>query len=225
MVEAPKQPEPNPDPILEARRRKFESSTPIDPINANKKIKLSSKKEEPKKPEIRKAEIKKSEPIEGRQDSVFKERKVTVTTSEYNEQEDLVLDTVYEFEEGEEGEEEEAGELVANSIEICSELGIVTHEKKRRRKKDKEIYQVGKLKSDIPLSERVIKEKKIKKRKVETMVEGSSEVETVVEEMTVDEEGDLRTELSRRRAERLNRNAPMHSARLLQSAFKGVVNE
>lgn len=41
----------------------------------------------------------------------------------------------------------------------------------------------------------------------------------------VDEEADLRTELSRRRAERLNRTVPIQSARLLQSAFKGVVNE
>ena len=31
------------DPVLEARRRKFESTKPIDPINVNKKIKLSKK--------------------------------------------------------------------------------------------------------------------------------------------------------------------------------------
>lgn len=77
---------------------------------------------------------------------------------------------------------------------------------------------------DAALAGRIVKEKKCKKKKEMTPELVKDEVETVVEEV-VDEEADLRTELSRRRAERLNRTVPIQSARLLQSAFKGVVNE
>ncbi|XP_017888254.1 uncharacterized protein LOC108629855, partial [Ceratina calcarata] len=96
---------------------------------------------------------------------------------------------------------------------------------KKKKKRDKELYQVGKLKSELPLSERIGKDKKCKKRK-DHISDGSSEdMEAIFEDLVVDKESDLRTELSRRRAERLNRTVPIQSARLVQSAFKGVVNE
>lgn len=239
--EPPKEPEPNPDPILEARRRKFESQTPIDPINANKKIKLSNKKEESKKPDFVKLEIKKEvkvevkkpEPVEEKEPEV-KGRKVD-SAPEYIDDDDdnLGLDASYEFGELEDEVEEEQPEIETISTDVSFEEPVtLSQEKKKKKKKDKEIYQVGRLKGDVPLGgERIVKEKKCKKRKVETVVEGSSEVETVFEDAAgggaaaADEEGDLRAELSRRRAERLNRTVPMQSARLLQSAFKGVVKE
>lgn len=221
--------EPILDPVLEARKRKFESITPIDPINANKTIKLSNKKEENKRLSIKKSEVKevdvkkiivkRQEPTEIVEESVEKKRKII--TSERKDQEiDLLYDETYDSENIEEINEED-GEIVQNVGEVCLEVHVLNQEKKK--KKDKEIYQVGKLK-DLSISERMAKEKKIKKRKMETAMEGTSEIEPQLEDV-VDEEGDLRTELSRRRAERLNRAVPIQSARLLQSAFKGVVNE
>ena len=67
---------------------------------------------------------------------------------------------------------------------------------------------------------RIGKDKKCKKRK-DIISDGPSEdVDAIFEDITVDEESDLRTDLSRRRAERLNRTVPIQSARLVQSAFK-----
>ncbi|XP_043472050.1 serine/arginine repetitive matrix protein 1-like isoform X2 [Leptopilina heterotoma] len=220
------------DPILEARKRKFESITPIDPINANKTIKLSNKKEESKKltlkqPEVKEVDVKKiivkrTEPTEPMEESVEKRRRKVITLEPKDEEEDLLPEEIYDSESIEEETNEEVEEKIQNVEEVCLEVHPINQEKKK--KKDKEIYQVGKLK-DLSIAERISKEKKLKKRKVETVISGTSEIETDLEDVTIDEEGDLRTELSRRRAERLNRAVPIQSARLLQSAFKGVVNE
>ncbi|XP_015589891.1 serine/arginine repetitive matrix protein 1 isoform X3 [Cephus cinctus] len=208
------------DPILEARRRKFESTKPIDPVHANKKIKLTKKDSTSKKPEPP------EEPTQETTSVAIK--KAPNSPVEYDAAEsDLCLDVDYEFEDLPESMDETSVVTVASSVTVCEEPEPVKIEKekpsKKKKKRDKELYQVGKLKNELPLSERIGKEKKCKKHKD---VDGpNEEVETIIEDLTVDEEGDLRAELSRRRAERLNRTAPIQSARLVQSAFKGVVSE
>ncbi|XP_020288665.1 serine/arginine repetitive matrix protein 1-like isoform X2 [Pseudomyrmex gracilis] len=198
------------DPVREARKKKFESTRPIDLIHANKKIKLSKKVVTNTKAEssletevqlsgVRKAGSKSLEEYDVKETNVFSEN-------------------AYEFEEFE-GAENTSPSAVNTRIDIEPKKPM--EKEKKKRKHDKELYQVGKLKNELPLSERIGKDKKCKKRK--EMV--SEENMEVFEDIAVEEEGDLRAELSRRRAERLNRTVPMQSARLLQSAFKGVVNE
>lgn len=208
------------DPVLEARRRKFESTKPIDPINANKKIKLNKKENISKKVES----------IEEGDIQTGNVRKVNKITEDYDIQEtDLCLDTHYEFEEFEQSIENASPIAITSSVNSCLDLETQNPEKerssKKKKKRDKELYQVGKLKNELPLSERIGKDKKCKKRK-DVISDGSSEdMDAIFEDLVVDKESDLRTELSRRRAERLNRTVPIQSARLVQSAFKGVVNE
>ncbi|XP_060816466.1 serine/arginine repetitive matrix protein 1-like isoform X2 [Bombus pascuorum] len=208
------------DPVLEARRRKFESTKPIDPINANKKIKLNKKENTSKKVES----------LEEGDIQTGNVRKVNKITEDYDIQEtDLCLDTHYEFEEFERSIESASPIAITSSVNSCLDLETQNPEKerssKKKKKRDKELYQVGKLKNELPLSERIGKDKKCKKRK-DVISDGSSEdMDAIFEDLVVDKESDLRTELSRRRAERLNRTVPIQSARLVQSAFKGVVNE
>ncbi|XP_012242333.1 neurofilament heavy polypeptide isoform X1 [Bombus impatiens] len=208
------------DPVLEARRRKFESTKPIDPINANKKIKLNKKENTSKKVES----------LEEGDIQTGNVRKVNKITEDYDIQEtDLCLDTHYEFEEFEQSIENASPIAITSSVNSCLDLETQNPEKerssKKKKKRDKELYQVGKLKNELPLSERIGKDKKCKKRK-DVISDGSSEdMDAIFEDLVVDKESDLRTELSRRRAERLNRTVPIQSARLVQSAFKGVVNE
>ncbi|XP_076239995.1 uncharacterized protein LOC143182688 isoform X2 [Calliopsis andreniformis] len=208
------------DPVLEARRRKFESTRPIDPINVNKKIKLSKKENTSKK----------IESLEGGEPQSANTRKMNKVAEDYDIQDtDLCLDTHYDFEEFEESMENTSPIAITSSVNSCIDVEPQKVEKertsKKKKKRDKELYQVGKLKSELPLSERIGKDKKCKKRK-DVISDGPSEdVDAIFEDITVDEESDLRTELSRRRAERLNRTVPIQSARLVQSAFKGVVNE
>lgn len=202
------------DPVLEARRKKFESTRPIDPINANKKIKLSKKH----------TGNTKAESSEGAEIPLGGGRKANKTLEEFEVQEmDLCVAAGFEFKEFEEAAEN-TSPVITSSVNTCVEPQKAEKEKslKKKKKRDKELYQVGKLKNELPLSERIGKDKKCKKRK--EMV-SEEDVDTVFEDIAVDEEGDLRTELSRRRAERLNRTVPVQSARLVQSAFKGVVNE
>ncbi|XP_070157736.1 serine/threonine-protein kinase PRP4 homolog isoform X2 [Polyergus mexicanus] len=204
------------DPVLEARRKKFECTRPIDPVNANKKIKLSKK-------HTTNMKIESSETTE----IPLGNRKAKKTLEEFDVQEmDICLAASYEFEEFEEAVENTSPTIITNSVNTCIDVEPQKTEKeksmKKKKKRDKELYQVGKLKSELPLSERIGKDKKCKKRKEIDSEEG---VDTIFEDIAVDEEGDLRTELSRRRAERLNRTVPIQSARLVQSAFKGVVNE
>lgn len=205
------------DPILEARRKKFESTRPIDPINANKKIKLSKKH----------TTSTQMEPSEETEIQLSGARRANKATEEYDVQEmDLCLEVDYELEECEEAMENTSPSAFTNTISTCIEAEPQKPEKekssKKKKKRDKELYQVGKLKNELPLSERIGKDKKCKKRKD---VVTEQDVDTIFEDITIDEEGDLRAELSRRRAERLNRAVPIQSARLVQSAFKGVVNE
>lgn len=206
------------DPVLEARRKKFESTRPIDPVNANKKIKLCKKF----------IASTKAEPPEAIEVQLGGIRKI-MSSDEYDLQDvDLCLETSYEFEELEEVSDESPS-AVTSSINTCIDVKPQKVEKekpsKKRKKRDKELYQVGKLKNELPLSERIGKDKKCKKRK-EIVSDGPSEdMDAIFEDLAIDEEGDLRAELSRRRAERLNRAVPIQSARLVQSAFKGVVNE
>ncbi|XP_076762267.1 uncharacterized protein LOC143430147 isoform X2 [Xylocopa sonorina] len=208
------------DPVLEARRRKFQSTRPIDPITANKKIKLSRKENT----------IKKVESLEGGDVQSGNARKMNKVSEDYDIQEtDLCLDTHYEFKEFEESVKNISSIGITTSVNSCMELEIQNPEKerssKKKKKRDKELYQVGKLKSELPLSERIGKDKKCKKRN-DAISDGSSEdMDAIFEDLVVDKESDLRTELSRRRAERLSRTVPIQSARLVQSAFKGVVNE
>ncbi|XP_026672227.1 serine/arginine repetitive matrix protein 1-like [Ceratina calcarata] len=208
------------DSVLEARRRKFESTRPIDPINANKKIKLSKKDNTSKKVES----------FETGDVQSSNARKMNKIPEDYDVQEtDLCLDTHYEFEDFEESVENTSPIGITSTVNSCMDLESQNPEKerssKKKKKRDKELYQVGKLKSELPLSERIGKDKKCKKRK-DHISDGSSEdMEAIFEDLVVDKESDLRTELSRRRAERLNRTVPIQSARLVQSAFKGVVNE
>jgi len=204
------------DPILEARRKKFESTRPIDPVNANKKIKLSKKH----------TTTTKVEPSEGTEIQLSGARRTNKTVEEYDVQEmDLCLEVDYELEKCEETMENTSQSVFTSTINTCVEAELQKTEKekssKKKKKRDKELYQVGKLKSELPLSERIGKDKKCKKRK--DIV--SEDMDAIFEDITIDEEGDLRAELSRRRAERLNRTVPIQSARLVQSAFKGVVNE
>ncbi|XP_015433351.1 PREDICTED: peptidyl-prolyl cis-trans isomerase CYP95-like [Dufourea novaeangliae] len=210
----------NSDPVLEARRRKFECARPIDPVNANKKIKLNKQENVSKK----------TESLEGETQS-GNLRKVNKTTNDYEIQEtDLCLDAHYEdFEDFEESMENTSPIAITSSVNSCIDVEPPKVEKerssKKKKKRDKELYQVGKLKSELPLSERIGKDKKCKKRKDVVSDGPSEEMDAIFEDITIDEESDLRTELSRRRAERLNRTIPIQSARLVQSAFKGVVNE
>ncbi|XP_072762176.1 uncharacterized protein [Anoplolepis gracilipes] len=201
------------DPVLEARRKKFESTRPIDPVNANKKIKLSKK-------HTTNTKVESSEGTE----IPLGSRKATKTIEEFDVQEiDCLAD--YEFEEFEETVENTSPTIITSSINTCIDVEQKPEKEKslkKKKKRDKELYQVGKLKSELPLSERIGKDKKCKKRK--EMVSEES-MDSIFEDIAVDEEGDLRAELSRRRAERLNRTVPIQSARLVQSAFKGVVNE
>lgn len=204
------------DPVLEARRKKFESTRPIDPVNANKKIKLSKKH----------TTNTKVEPSEGTEIQLSA-RKANKIVEEYDVQEmDLCLEVDYEFEECEEIIENTLPSTFTSTINTCIDVEPQKMEKekssKKKKKRDKELYQVGKLKNELPLSERIGKDKKCKKRKD---IVSEQDVDAIFEDITIDEEGDLRTELSRRRAERLNRTVPIQSARLVQSAFKGVVNE
>lgn len=204
------------DPVLEARRKKFESTRPIDPVNANKKIKLSKKNTNTK-----------VEPSEETEIQLSGARRANKTVEEYEVQEvDLSLEVDYELEECEEAMENTSPSVFASTINTCIDVEPQKPEKekssKKKKKRDKELYQVGKLKNELPLSERIGKDKKCKKRKD---IAAEPDVDTIFEDVTIDEEGDLRTELSRRRAERLNRAVPIQSARLVQSAFKGVVNE
>ncbi|XP_050453781.1 serine/arginine repetitive matrix protein 1-like isoform X1 [Cataglyphis hispanica] len=204
------------DPVLEARRKKFESTRPIDPVNANKKIKLSKKRTTNIKVESSEGtEI----PLVG--------RKANKTLEEFDVQEmDICLAANYELEEFEEAVENTSPTIITSSVNTCIDVEPQKMEKekslKKKKKRDKELYQVGKLKSELPLSERIGKDKKCKKRKE---IDPEDGIDAIFEDIAVDEEGDLRTELSRRRAERLNRAVPIQSARLVQSAFKGVVNE
>lgn len=205
------------DPVLEARRKKFESTRPIDPINANKKIKLSKK-------HTTNAKVESSE---GTEIQLTNARRANKTIEEYDVQEmDLCLEVNYELEECEEAMENTSPSAFTSTISTCIEAEPQKTEKekpsKKKKKRDKELYQVGKLKNELPLSERIGKDKKCKKRKD---IIAEPEMDAIFEDITVDEEGDLRAELSRRRAERLNRTVPIQSARLVQSAFKGVVNE
>ncbi|XP_012534565.1 serine/arginine repetitive matrix protein 1 isoform X2 [Monomorium pharaonis] len=202
------------DPVLEARRKKFESTRPIDPINANKRIKLSKKHST------------KVEPSEGTEIQLSA-KKANKTVGEYNVQEtNLCLEADYQLEECEETMENTSPSVFTSTINTCIDAEQQKTEKekfsKKKKKRDKELYQVGKLKNELPLSERIGKDKKCKKRKD---IVSEKDVDTVFEDVTIEEEGDLRMELSRRRAERLNRTVPIQSARLVQSAFKGVVNE
>lgn len=202
------------DPVLEARRKKFESTRPIDPVNANKKIKLSKKHTTNTK-------------VDSSEGTEVPLRKTNKTLEEFDVQEmDLCLAAAgYEFEEFEEAVENTSPTIITSSVNTCIDVEPQKMEKekslKKKKKRDKELYQVGKLKNELPLSERIGKDKKCKKRKE---IVSEENVDTIFEDI-VDEEGDLRTELSRRRAERLNRTVPIQSARLVQSAFKGVVNE
>jgi len=205
------------DPVLEARRKKFESTRPIDPVNANKKIKLSKKHTANTKVEL-------SEETEIQLSSARRANKIV---EEYDvEETDLCLDVDYELEECEEAMENTSPGTFTSTINMCidAEPQKTEREKssKKKKKRDKELYQVGKLKNELPLSERIGKDKKCKKRKD---IVAEPDMDAIFEDITIDEEGDLRTELSRRRAERLNRTVPIQSARLVQSAFKGVVNE
>lgn len=207
------------DPVLEARRKKFESTRPIDPVNANKKIKLSKKHTTNTKVE--------SPPPE-ETEILLSGRKAKVL-EEFDIQEmDLCLADYEEFEEFEEAVENTSPTIITSSVNTCIDVEPPKAEKeksvKKKKKRDKELYQVNKLKNELPLSERIGKDKKCKKRKEIREVPEES-MDTIFEDVAVDEEGDLRTELSRRRAERLNRTVPIQSARLVQSAFKGVVNE
>lgn len=216
------------DPVLEARRRKFESIKPIDPINANKKIKLSRNESRTKKLDV---------PDETQVDTTDSRTEYKANEEEEYEtiETDSYLGGEFEFEEDvEDPIEDSPAATIASAVNVCSEIEPAKLERerpvKKKKKKDKELYQVHKSKGELPLSERIGKEKKCKKRK-EVSARPDSPVEkteTIFEDLTVDEEeGDLRTELSRRRAERLNRTAPIHqqSVRLVQSAFKGVVSE
>ncbi|KAL0112365.1 hypothetical protein PUN28_012001 [Cardiocondyla obscurior] len=206
------------DPVLEARRKKFESTRPIDPVNANKKIKLSKKH----------TASTKIEPLEGTEIQLSSSRRTNKTLEEYDVQKiDLCLEGDYELEECEEEViENTSPSTFTTTLNTCIDPEPQKPEKekssKKKKKRDKELYQVGKLKNELPLSERIGKDKKCKKRK-DIIVE--PDMDAIFEDITIDEEGDLRTELSRRRAERLNRTVPMQSARLVQSAFKGVVSE
>ncbi|XP_011872634.1 PREDICTED: serine/arginine repetitive matrix protein 1-like isoform X2 [Vollenhovia emeryi] len=205
------------DPVLEARRKKFESTQPIDPVNANKKIKLSKK-------HTTNTKVESSEETEIQLSGA---RRVNKAVEEYDVQEvDLCLEVDYELEECEEAMENTSPGAFTSAITTCIDTEPQKTEKekpsKKKKKRDKELYQVGKLKNELPLSERIGKDKKCKKRKD---VAAEPDVDAIFEDITIDEEGDLRTELSRRRAERLNRTVPIQSARLVQSAFKGVVNE
>ncbi|XP_015182592.1 PREDICTED: serine/arginine repetitive matrix protein 1-like isoform X2 [Polistes dominula] len=207
------------DPILEARRRKFESTRPIDPLLDNKKIKLSNNTN------------KKQEVVERTHSTINIKKINKLTEDDHNIRDrdrDLCLDTSYEFEDLEDTMENSSPIGISSSINSCIIVDSSKTEKekssKKKKKRDKEIYQVGKLKSELPLSERIGKDKKCKKRKDISEVQ-PEEVDAIFEDIAVDEEGDLRAELSRRRAERLNRSAPIQSARLVQSAFKGVVND
>lgn len=205
------------DPVLEARRKKFESTRPIDPVNANKKIKLSKKH----------TTSVKVEPSEGTDIQLTGARRANKTVEKYDVQEmDLCLEVNYELEECEEAMENTSPSAFTSTINTCIDAEPQKTEKekslKKKKKRDKELYQVGKLKNELPLSERIGKDKKCKKRKD---IVAESDMDAIFEDITIEEEGDLRTELSRRRAERLNRTVPIQSARLVQSAFKGVVNE
>ncbi|XP_012260441.2 serine/arginine repetitive matrix protein 1-like isoform X2 [Athalia rosae] len=211
------------DPVLEARRKKFESTKPIDPINANKKIKLTKKETRDKKPEV----MNESESNIANLRSAYK-----VIENKY-EMTDSYLGSEFVFEENlEERNEDSPAATIASTMNVCSEIEPAKLERekpvKKKKKKDKELYQVHKSKGELPLSERIGKEKKCKKRKEVASDNPAESKETIFEDLTIDEEdGDLRTELSRRRAERLNRTGPIHqqSVRLVQSAFKGVVTE
>lgn len=191
------------DPVLEARRRKFESMRLIDPAKANKKIKLIKNIEHSEKEE----DLEESETIE--MDARLSEELDEELT--LNEGEDIELEP-YDYEDPDENVEEQAV-----LMESVKEKKLAKDKVKKKKKKDKELYQVGKLKG----------EKRKKKHKEVTEEGPSEETETgaAFEEANASEEGDLRAELSRRRAERLNRVAPVQSARLVQSAFKGVVSE
>lgn len=212
------------DPVLEARRRKFESTKPIDPINANKKIKLTRKENREKKPDpVEETEVNKTNLR-----SAYKAEEIEYETVET----DSYLGVDMEYEDLEEPIEDSPAATIASSVNVCEiEPAKLERERpvKKKKKKDKELYQVHKSKGELPLSERIGKEKKCKKRNKEVPSNDSVEkTETIFEDLTVDEEeGDLRTELSRRRAERLNRTGSIHqqSVRLVQSAFKGVVSE
>ncbi|XP_011704851.1 PREDICTED: peptidyl-prolyl cis-trans isomerase CYP95-like isoform X2 [Wasmannia auropunctata] len=204
------------DPVLEARRKKFESIRPIDPVNANKKIKLSKKH----------TTNTKVEPSEETEIQLSGARRPNKTVEEYDIQEmDLCLEVDYELEECEEAMENTSPSAFTSTLNTCLEAEQPKTEKeksKKKKKRDKELYQVGKLKNELPLSERIGKDKKCKKRKD---IISEQDMDAIFEDITVDDEGDLRAELSRRRAERLNRTVPIQSARLVQSAFKCVVNE
>lgn len=194
------------DPVLEARRRKFESMKLIDPVKANKKIKLIKSAEQSEKEE----DFEEIEQVDARASEELDED-LTL-----NEGEDIELEP-YDYEDTDENVEEQT--LVV--VEPVKEKKSAKDKLKKKKKKDKELYQVGKLKGDASS-----KEKKRKKKHKEVTEEGPSEdAESGVAFEEVSEEGDLRAELSRRRAERLNRVVPVQSARLVQSAFKGVVSE
>ncbi|XP_046477421.1 serine/arginine repetitive matrix protein 1 isoform X1 [Neodiprion pinetum] len=212
------------DPVLEARRRKFESTKPIDPINENKKIKLSRKECRKKKSDL---------PHETQISTTNTRTPHKLSDGDCETiQNDLYLGVDFELEDLEEPVEDSPAATIASTINLCSEIEPAKLEReklvKKKKKKDKELYQVHKTKGELPLSERIGKEKKCKKRKEATNDVPAENSETVFEDLIVEEEeGDLRTELSRRRAERLNRTGPLHqqSVRLVQSAFKGVVRE
>lgn len=169
------------------------------------------------------------EPSEESEIQLSGARRANKTVEEYDVQEmDLCLEVdSYELEECEEAMENTSPSVFTSTINTRIETEPQKTEKekssKKKKKRDKELYQVGKLKSELPLSERIGKDKKCKKRK--DIVPEPEVVDAIFEDTAIDKEGDLRAELSRRRAERLNRTVPIQSARLVQSAFKGVVSE
>ncbi|XP_012276733.1 serine/arginine repetitive matrix protein 1 isoform X2 [Orussus abietinus] len=224
---------PSSDPVLEARRRKFESARPIDPLLANKKIKLS-KRESTTVPVV---PSEATEPSSAPRNPSKVRTKVKAAAKATGSEK--VLDRDASSLPGQDGApEDEAGPVDVEPVRSAKE-----RTSKKKKKKDKELYQAVRPKHELPLSERIGKEKKCRKRKEPAAsttpedVELSEEADVTFEnettsatleasaDSTVDEDGDLRAELSRRRAERLNRAVPIQSARLLQSAFKGVVNE
>jgi hypothetical protein len=82
---------------------------------------------------------------------------------------------------------------------------------KKIKRKEAEFYKIMKIKNEMY------------KRKYHSILKFKDVYNS--ESLSIDDRGDLRMELSRRRAERLNKLLPMQSTRLLQSAFQEVVNE
>ena len=179
------------DPILEARRRKFENVKLIDPINDNKKIKITKKEDIAKKMDLEE------------QETIDEEYSELCLTDDY-------LFDAFEVENIESDEESPPNPVPVLVVPVVERIEKdKTKKKNKHKKRSKELYKIGKnLRGELPLSVR------INERKIEKGAPG-------------DEGDDLRVEISRRRAEKLNRGTRIDSAqaRLLQTAVKGVVNE